>query len=47
MSEEGKGFDAGAGDDFYDYIVVGSGPGSAGFIHELLNRQARGLGALV
>ena len=39
MSEEGTGLAGGAGDDFYDYIVVGSGPGSAGFIHELLNRQ--------
>jgi len=39
MSEESKGFDGEAGDDFYDYIVVGSGPGSAGFIYELLNRQ--------
>ena len=38
MSEAGTGLAGGAGGDFYDYIVVGSGPGSAGFIHELLNR---------
>ena len=41
MREEGKGFGEGEGKHVrpYDYVVVGSGPASAGFIHELLLRQ--------
>ena len=41
MREEGKGFGDGEGKHVrpYDYVVVGSGPASAGFIHELLIRQ--------
>ena len=41
MLEEGKGVGGGEGKHVgrYDYIVVGSGPASAGFIHELLTRQ--------
>ena len=41
MREEGKGFGGGEGKHVrpYDYVVVGSGPASAGFIHELLTRQ--------
>ena len=41
MREEGKGFGGGEGKHVrpYDYVVVGSGPASAGFIHELLTGQ--------
>ena len=41
MREEGKGFGGGEGKHVrpYDYVVVGSGPASAGFIHELLTRR--------